>query len=134
LSAPCIARAASEVGAGRCFREDVRGNPSAPCPCRDELATFLRRRQARLPARVRRTVGLRREEGRVARRVASLGGMSSDYCNRLEQAGGPHPSTHLLVALARLLSCRKRLGRHTRLPYILATGTQLASTLRRNIS
>jgi hypothetical protein len=72
---------------------------------RHELADFLRRSRARLvPADVglaggvrRRTAGLRREE------VAQLASMSVDYYTRLEQARGPHPSRHMLTALARAL-------------------------------
>lgn len=72
---------------------------------RDELATFLRTRRARLrPADVglpdgirRRTPGLRRQE------VAQLAGMSIDYYIRLEQRRGPHPSRQVLTALARAL-------------------------------
>lgn len=72
---------------------------------RDDLATFLRARRARLrPADVglpeagpRRTPGLRRQE------VAQLAGMSVDYYIRLEQARGPHPSRQVLAALSRAL-------------------------------
>ncbi|MFF7250371.1 helix-turn-helix transcriptional regulator [Embleya sp. NPDC008237] len=72
---------------------------------RQELAGFLRGCRERLcPADVglpdgarRRTAGLRREE------VARLAGMSVDYYARLEQNRGPHPSRHLLAALARAL-------------------------------
>jgi transcriptional regulator with XRE-family HTH domain len=72
---------------------------------RQDLATFLRTRRARLqPADVglpeagrRRTPGLRRQE------VAQLAGMSVDYYIRLEQARGPHPSRQVLAALARAL-------------------------------
>ncbi|HEV7760906.1 MAG TPA: helix-turn-helix transcriptional regulator [Acidimicrobiales bacterium] len=72
---------------------------------RDELATFLRSRRARLrPPDVglpdgprRRTPGLRRQE------VAELAGMSVDYYVRLEQARGPRPSRQLLGALGRAL-------------------------------
>ncbi|SCG68073.1 helix-turn-helix transcriptional regulator [Micromonospora coxensis] len=72
---------------------------------RDELATFLRSRRARLrPADVglpdgvrRRTPGLRRQE------VAQLAGLSVDYYVRLEQGRGPHPSRQVLAALARAL-------------------------------
>lgn len=70
---------------------------------RAELASFLRtRREALQPEDVglprgqrRRTGGLRREE------VATLSGMSTDYYSRLEQQRGPHPSAHMLAALAR---------------------------------
>ncbi|MFB4275377.1 MULTISPECIES: helix-turn-helix transcriptional regulator [unclassified Nonomuraea] len=72
---------------------------------RDELATFLRARRARVtPADMglpgggsRRTPGLRRQE------VAQLAGMSIDYYIRLEQGRGPHPSRQVLNALARAL-------------------------------
>jgi transcriptional regulator with XRE-family HTH domain len=72
---------------------------------RDELATFLRSRRARLrPPEVglpegprRRTPGLRRQE------VAELAGISIDYYIRLEQARGPHPSRQVLAALGRAL-------------------------------
>ena len=72
---------------------------------REELATFLRSRRARLhPPDVglpegprRRTPGLRRQE------VAQLAGMSVDYYVRLEQARGPHPSRQVLAALGRAL-------------------------------
>jgi transcriptional regulator with XRE-family HTH domain len=69
------------------------------------LADFLRRRRAGLtPAQVhlapgarRRTPGLRREE------VAALAGISVDYCVRLEQGRGPHPSPAVLSSLATAL-------------------------------
>lgn len=69
---------------------------------RRELAHFLRgRREGLQPADVglradphRRTPGLRREE------VAALSAISPDYCARLEQARGPHPSTRVLDGLA----------------------------------
>jgi transcriptional regulator with XRE-family HTH domain len=72
---------------------------------RDDLATFLRTRRARLrpadaglpEAGPRRTPGLRRQE------VAQLAGMSVDYYIRLEQARGPHPSRQVLAALSRAL-------------------------------
>ncbi|MGV9730543.1 helix-turn-helix domain-containing protein [Streptomyces albogriseolus] len=71
---------------------------------REQLADFLRRRQAIRPAEVgiadgprRRTRGLRREE------VAMLAGMSVDYVVRLEQGRSSQPSAQLLVALARAL-------------------------------
>jgi transcriptional regulator with XRE-family HTH domain len=72
---------------------------------RDDLATFLRARRARLrPADAglpetgpRRTPGLRRQE------VAQLAGISVDYYIRLEQARGPHPSRQVLAALSRAL-------------------------------
>jgi transcriptional regulator with XRE-family HTH domain len=72
---------------------------------RAEVAAFLRTRRERLgPGEVglpaaarRRTPGLRREE------VALLAGVSVDYYTRLEQARGPHPSRHVLAALARAL-------------------------------
>jgi transcriptional regulator with XRE-family HTH domain len=72
---------------------------------RDDLATFLRTRRAKLrPADVglpqagtRRTPGLRRQE------VAQLAGMSVDYYVRLEQARGPNPSRQVLAALSRAL-------------------------------
>jgi transcriptional regulator with XRE-family HTH domain len=72
---------------------------------RVELAAFLRSRRARLGpddvglpiAGRRRTPGLRREE------IALLAGVSVDYYARLEQARGPHPSRHVLAALARTL-------------------------------
>ncbi|MBQ0894479.1 helix-turn-helix domain-containing protein [Micromonospora sp. U56] len=78
---------------------------TAPGLRRDELATFLRTRRARLrPADVglpdgvrRRTPGLRRQE------VAQLAGLSVDYYVRLEQGRGPHPSRQVLAALARAL-------------------------------
>jgi len=70
-----------------------------------EVAGFLRTRRERLApgdvglptAARRRTPGLRREE------VALLAGVSVDYYARLEQARGPHPSRHVLAALARAL-------------------------------
>jgi transcriptional regulator with XRE-family HTH domain len=72
---------------------------------REELASFLRSRRARLrPPDVglpegpgRRTPGLRRQE------VAQLAGMSIDYYIRLEQARGPRPSRQVLAALGRAL-------------------------------
>lgn len=72
---------------------------------RDELASFLRARRARVSPRDaglpevgrRRTPGLRRQE------VAQLAGMSIDYYIRLEQGRGPHPSRQVLAALARAL-------------------------------
>ncbi len=72
---------------------------------RDDLATFLRTRRARLrpadaglpEAGPRRTPGLRRQE------VAQLAGISVDYYIRLEQARGPHPSRQVLAALSRAL-------------------------------
>jgi transcriptional regulator with XRE-family HTH domain len=72
---------------------------------RAEVAAFLRTRRERLgpgdiglpTATRRRTPGLRREE------VALLAGVSVDYYTRLEQARGPHPSQHVLAALARAL-------------------------------
>jgi hypothetical protein len=45
----------------------------------------------------RRTPGRRREE------VAAAAGMSVDYCSRLEQARGPHPSVSVLNGVARAL-------------------------------
>lgn len=72
---------------------------------RTELGAALRTWRDRLrpvdvglPAGTRRrTPGLRREE------VAQLAGVSVDYVTRLEQARGPHPSTAVVVALARAL-------------------------------
>jgi len=72
---------------------------------RPELATFLRTRRERLRPRDvglpdgqrRQTPGLRRQE------VAQLANLSVDYYIRLEQARGPHPSRHVLAALARAL-------------------------------
>jgi transcriptional regulator with XRE-family HTH domain len=72
---------------------------------RADLAAFLRARRAALrPVQVgladgdrRRTAGLRRQE------VAQLAGVSVDYYIRLEQGRGPHPSRHVLSALARAL-------------------------------
>ncbi|MFK4186582.1 helix-turn-helix transcriptional regulator [Streptomyces sparsogenes] len=72
---------------------------------RTRLADFLRRCRTRLspadvgldPGARRRTPGLRREE------VARLGGMSTDYYTRLEQARGARPSRRTLTALARAL-------------------------------
>lgn len=69
------------------------------------LADFLRRRREAVqpsdvglpPGVRRRTAGLRREE------VAQLAGISADYCVRLEQGRGPHPSPSVLAALARAL-------------------------------
>ncbi|MET9110258.1 helix-turn-helix transcriptional regulator [Streptomyces zhihengii] len=70
---------------------------------RAAMAAFLRaRREALQPedvglprGRRRRTGGLRREE------VAALCDMSADYYRRLEQPRGPHPSEHMLAAIAR---------------------------------
>ncbi|MEV4637067.1 helix-turn-helix transcriptional regulator [Actinoplanes sp. NPDC049548] len=71
---------------------------------RGELAAFLRSRRERirpaevgLPAGVRRTPGLRREE------VAQLAYISTEYYTRLEQARGPHPSREVLSGLSRAL-------------------------------
>jgi transcriptional regulator with XRE-family HTH domain len=72
---------------------------------RPELAAFLRTKRERLHPRDvglpdgqrRRTPGLRRQE------VAQLASLSVDYYIRLEQARGPHPSRHVLAALARAL-------------------------------
>jgi transcriptional regulator with XRE-family HTH domain len=72
---------------------------------RPELAAFLRIRRERLrphdvglpDGQRRRTPGLRRQE------VAQLASLSVDYYIRLEQARGPHPSRHVLTALARAL-------------------------------
>jgi transcriptional regulator with XRE-family HTH domain len=83
----------------------VPGPGTCPSINRDELATFLRNRRARLrPPAVglpegpgRRTPGLRRQE------VAQLAGMSIDYYIRLEQARGPRPSKQVLGALGRAL-------------------------------
>jgi transcriptional regulator with XRE-family HTH domain len=70
---------------------------------RTELASFLRRRRARVqPADAglqaggrRRVPGLRRQE------AAQLAGMSVDYYVRLEQARGPRPSRQMLAAISR---------------------------------
>ncbi|ACU40838.1 helix-turn-helix domain-containing protein [Actinosynnema pretiosum subsp. pretiosum] len=70
-----------------------------------ELGRFLRSHRERLaPGTVglpsggpRRTPGLRREE------VAQLAHISTQYYTRLEQARGPRPSRHVLVALGRAL-------------------------------
>ncbi|NUQ96507.1 MAG: helix-turn-helix domain-containing protein [Streptomyces sp.] len=65
------------------------------------LGEFLRARRALarpedhgMPAGVRRTPGLRREE------VAMLAGLSTDYYVRLEQGRDRHPSPQVLEALA----------------------------------
>jgi transcriptional regulator with XRE-family HTH domain len=68
------------------------------------LGEFLRARRALvrpedhgLPAGVRRTPGLRREE------VAMLAGVSTDYYVRLEQGRDQHPSPQVVEALAEAL-------------------------------
>lgn len=71
---------------------------------RGEFAALIRAWRDRLqpaavglPAGIRKTSGLRREE------VAMLAGLSVDYVVRLEQGRADHPSEQVVAALARVL-------------------------------
>lgn len=81
---------------------------------RSEIASFLRRRRARLlpadvglpPGRRRRTPGLRREE------VAALAGVSTEWYKWLEQARAVRPSMDTLRRIADALRCEPGEVRH----------------------
>lgn len=81
---------------------------------REEIASFLRQRRARLspgdvglpPGRRRRTPGLRREE------VAALAGVSTEWYKWLEQARAVRPSMETMRRIAEALRCEPGETRH----------------------
>lgn len=81
---------------------------------REEIASFLRQRRARLrpadvglpPGRRRRTPGLRREE------VAALAGVSTEWYKWLEQARAVRPSMETVRRIAEALRCEPGETRH----------------------